>query len=428
MDYNKSLQFLRELTKFGFNFGLARIQKLLELLGNPEKVFETIHVAGTNGKGSVCAYTSNILTAAGYKTGLFTSPHLHSYTERIKINGVDIPREAVARYIEQFKPLILQMVDEGYEHPTEFEVNTALAFKYFADEKVNIAVIEVGLGGAIDSTNVINPVVTAITNVSLDHTDYLGNSVEEIASVKAGIIKKGVPCITATKGSALQVISARCDNIQAPLIVIDQDINLIYFKEYITETEMTFKYGEKVLPTVKISLLGEHQKFNVGVAVGIVQALREKGFSISDEALLKGFNNTKWPARLEVLSREPLILLDAAHNAAGAQVLAKALEKILSQKAVFVLGILADKERKRIISELMPYAEHVIVTKPNTPRAGNWLEVYEVINGQKISSEVEENIIKAVEKARKYLRPVVITGSIYMVAEARAHLLGITQE
>lgn len=408
MHYQQALEFLRELTKFGFNFGLERIQRLLFLLGNPQDKFKTVHVAGTNGKGSVCAFTSNILSSAGYKTGLFTSPHLHSYTERIKIDGKNIAQEVVGDYLSEIKPLLLQMVEEGYEHPTEFEVTTALAFKYFADKHVDFAVIEVGLGGAIDSTNVILPEVTAITNVSFDHMDYLGNTIEEIAAVKAGIIKNGVSCVTAAEGIALEVITKVCKEKQAPLQVAGIEI---LFDE-----------------SISTKLLGEHQKLNIEVVQGIVRILREKGFNISDVALKQGFSQTEWPGRLEVISDNPLVIIDAAHNSAGAQALAKALPNLLSQKAVFVLGILADKERHKMLDQLIPFMEKAIVTKPNTPRAGAWQEVYHGIKEKNIPVFMEENIVEAVKKALSYNSPVVITGSIYMIAEARAFLLNIPQE
>ncbi|NLL19106.1 MAG: bifunctional folylpolyglutamate synthase/dihydrofolate synthase, partial [Clostridia bacterium] len=190
MNYDEALAFLRDLTKFGYNFGLGRITQLLKMLGNPQDQLKVIHIGGTNGKGSTAAMVTSVLKSAGYRVGFFSSPHIHNYTERMKINGEEIPRERIAALLTEIRPILEEMVRQGFEHPTEFEVNTALALLYFAREEVDLVVLEVGLGGAIDSTNVVEPLVAVITNVGMDHMDYLGNSLEEIARVKAGIIKE----------------------------------------------------------------------------------------------------------------------------------------------------------------------------------------------------------------------------------------------
>ncbi|PHJ37027.1 hypothetical protein P378_18815, partial [Desulforamulus profundi] len=224
MTYEQAIKYLKSLTKFGINLGLSRIQELLQRLGNPHHRLNIIHIGGTNGKGSTTAMIASILRAAGYKTGMFTSPHLHSYTERFLINGEPIAEARLAQLINDIRPHLDNMVTEGFEHPTEFEVSTALALLYFALEETDYVALEVGLGGTIDSTNVVTPLVSVITNVSLDHMDYLGSSVGEIARVKAGIIKKGVPVVTAAEGIALEVIQQAAEANYSRLIRMGKDV------------------------------------------------------------------------------------------------------------------------------------------------------------------------------------------------------------
>ncbi len=225
MNYDEAMIFFKKLTKFGWNPGLQRIQKLMSLLDNPEKKLKVIHIGGTNGKGSTSAMVASILQEAGYRVGLFTSPHLHSYTERIQINRVQIEKERLAQLLNTIKPYMEQMVADGYEHPTEFEVYTAMALLYFAQEKVDFAVIEVGLGGLIDSTNVVDPLVAVITNVGMDHMDYLGSTIQEITRVKAGIIKPGCKVVTAVDNrEALEIIKEVCQKNKVELIQVGKDI------------------------------------------------------------------------------------------------------------------------------------------------------------------------------------------------------------
>lgn len=225
MNFDEAIRFLRELTTFGFNFGLGRIEELLNRVDNPHRKLKVIHVGGTNGKGSTATMIAGILQAAGYKVGIFTSPHLHSYSERYKINGTEISQERIAELLTLMRPQLENMVEEGFEHPTEFEVSTAVAFLYFWEEAVDFLVLEVGLGGAIDSTNVVNPLVSVITNVAMEHMDYLGNTITEIATVKSGIIKPGVPAITAADdSSALTVIREAAQKNGSDLIEVGRDI------------------------------------------------------------------------------------------------------------------------------------------------------------------------------------------------------------
>ncbi|MFZ5592371.1 MAG: bifunctional folylpolyglutamate synthase/dihydrofolate synthase, partial [Bacillota bacterium] len=277
MDYQQALAFLQNLTKFGINFGLGRITHLLGLLGNPQESLKIVHIGGTNGKGSTSTMVAAVLQEAGYKTGVFTSPHLHDYTERYCINGRPASREDIAALLTEMRPYLEKMVGEGLEHPTEFEVCTALAFLYFYRQQVDYLVLEVGLGGAIDSTNVASPLVAVITNVAMDHMDYLGNTIREIATVKAGIIKPNTPVVTAAAGEALEVIQDFCQQKEAPLYVVGKDISwqeksFSFAKQVIDVQGRLGTYRELELP-----LAGRHQQVNAATAIAVLEVLMEKG-------------------------------------------------------------------------------------------------------------------------------------------------------
>lgn len=427
MNYHEAMDYLVNLTKFGFNFGLGRISHLLDQVGNPHEQLKTIHIGGTNGKGSTSAMLSSVLQAAGCKVGVFTSPHLHSYLERVVINHVQIPEARVAELLTRLKVILDRMVEEGHEHPTEFEVNTALAFMYFAEEKVDLAIIEVGLGGLIDSTNVITPLVSVITNVGMDHMDYLGQTVEEIARVKAGIIKEGGIVVTAAdRPEALGVIEDTCLQKSARLIKVRES--------YAWESQGSSPAGQvfslkgrgHVYPALELRLAGEHQLVNAATAIAVIEALTECcNIGVSAEHVREGLRKTAWPGRLEMV--RPGVLLDGAHNVDGAKTLRKALQEVFSYRnLILCIGMLADKERSRVVELLAPLAGKIVVTKPNSPRAGNWQEMAGEAKKYGPKVYLEEEIPRAVDLAASLAGEgdlVCITGSLYMIAEARAHLL-----
>lgn len=428
MDYQEAIRYLENLTKFGFNFGLERITELLRRMGDPHHNLRVIHIGGTNGKGSTTAMLAGILHKAGYRTGTFTSPHLHSYTERYYINGVEITREKVAGLIEELKPHLEAMVAEGFEHPTEFEVSTAMAFRYFSKEKVDFLVLEVGLGGAIDSTNVVTPLAAVITNVSMDHMDYLGHTTGEIAAVKAGIIKDGVPLVTATRDrEALAVITDVCREKKAPLILVGGDLTWWTLAESTAGQRFSIRGRCGTYDDLWLPMIGRHQQVNAVTAVAVAEILGEQGFFIPGEAIRDGLASTRWPARLEIVGREPILLLDSAHNYDGIRSLRRALEDFFPGKSlVLVLGMLGDKERGKVVAEIAPAARVVIVTRPNSPRAGDWWKLADEARRYAPEVYVNEDIAGAIEKALSLAGPdeiVCITGSIYMVGEAREILL-----
>lgn len=428
MEYTEAVNFLKKLTKFGINLGLDRINQLLFLLGDPQRKLNIVHVGGTNGKGSTCAMICGILEHSSYKTGLFTSPHLHSYRERFRINGLPVAEERLTNLIAQIRPLLGEMLAEGFEHPTEFEVNTAIAFKYFYEEGVDIAVIEVGLGGSIDSTNVVCPLVSVITNVNRDHMDYLGNTISDIALVKAGIIKENSAVITGEEeNTALEVIENVCREKNAPLYRVGREISYDIINTGVSGAEFNYS-GRKIFKNLKIELLGAHQVRNAAMSVAVIEILESHGFIVDKNSIRRGLKEVKWPARLELLRVDGVdVLLDVAHNVSGIEGLRNFVEKYLTyNKLILVMGLLQDKERKQIIEKIAPSADIFIATKPMSSRAGSWEEVAEF--AKKYCKEVylESNIINAVKEAflkASYNDLICITGSFYMVCDARWELL-----
>ena len=428
MNYEESLEYLLNLDVFGWHPGLERIEQLMAALGNPEREMKFVHIGGTNGKGSTTAMTVSVLQEAGYKTGMFISPHLYDYRERIHIGQQWIPEEDLARITTVIRERIGEMLNKGLEHPTGFEVSTALALMYFHEQKVDIAVMEVGLGGAIDSTNVIIPLVSVITNVTMDHMEYLGNTIREIASVKAGIIKRGVPVVTAAEEpDALEEISGRALAQESDLYQVGRDLyyNVLELDE--RGTRFRVKDSEGWSLELFTPLVGAHQAINGTTVALIIRLLNGQGFKISDEVLQQGLRRSFWPARLEMVRKKPQVLLDAAHNLDGAIRLKRSLNVIYRyDRLIYVIGMLADKQRVKVMAQLGPLADIIVVTRPNSPRAGDWRAM--TLEAAKYTPHVyeEEDIQVAVEKALSLAGPedlICIAGSIYMVAYAREYFL-----
>lgn len=435
MDYRESLEFLKHLTKFGFNMGLERIEELTRRCGLPQEQLRFFHIGGTNGKGSVAAMVTAILEEAGYRVGLFTSPHLHSYTERMKINGRPISEERLAKLLTWFRPLLEEMVAAGFEHPTEFEVLTAVALKYFADEDVDFVVLEVGLGGAIDSTNVISAsLVSCITNVGMDHMEYLGNSIEAITRVKSGIIKKGGTVVTAARRpEALAVIEDVCREKGATLYVVGRDVTWQEKGVNLSGGEMDLRGLNNHYKNLKISLLGRHQLENAATAVAVIEAaVCHHGLAVNEGHIRRGLARASWPGRLEIMHYAPMVVIDGAHNLDGARSLSRSLKELFSYRHLFlVLGMLADKEREKVVAELVPLAERVIVTRPNNPRAGDWQSLALMVRSLGIQAETVPEIPVALQLALNIAGPsdlICVTGSLYMVAEAREWLKKLKKE
>ena len=352
MNYTETLAYLDSLGKFGIHLGMERIEALLKELGNPEQKVRTIHVTGTNGKGSVTSMITNILLVSGLKVGKFTSPHLVRYNERIEVDGIEISDEDFALVVTAVRRAVESVMAKGTDQPTQFEVLTAAAFLHFALQKLDYAVIEVGLGGLWDSTNVITPVVSVITNVSLDHTDRCGKTVEEIAMQKAGIIKDGVPVVTAAEGEALGPIQAMSLFKQAPLYIYGKAFTGQEVTSSMEGQTFTLSAGD-YHSNYEVKLPGAHQILNTAVAVVAAKLASKQDNRINELALHQGVALTKWPGRLERISQKPDVILDGAHNPAGAAVLRAALDKYYCGKKIcFIFGMMGDKDISQVITTL----------------------------------------------------------------------------
>lgn len=422
MDYEAALRYMQNAAATGIKPGLERITALLARLGHPEKSLRAVHVGGTNGKGSVCAYLTAVFTAAGYKTGTFTSPHLHSYTERFRINGQPVAPARLARLIWAVAPALEALRREGIV-PTEFEIHTAIAFLFFAQEAVDLAVVEVGLGGRFDATNVILPEVTIITNVTVDHTDYLGETIAQIAWEKAGLVKPAVPVVTGAKGEALEVITAECRAKRAPLFVLGRDFWPVVKTNDFSGQLLDVCGWWGADKGLKIQLAGRHQQENAACAVAAARLLAARGWNIGETAIREGLAATIWPGRLELVREKPAVILDGAHNAAGAAALRQALTEYFSgRRIILVIGMLADKERAAAVATLCPLAAAVVVTRPPGARAANWREVATLARRHVPVVYAVEEVPTAVTQALRLAGPedvVVITGSLYLIGAAR---------
>lgn len=429
MDYLKSLSRLHDLTKFGINLGLERIKNLLRQVGDPQDALSVIHIGGTNGKGSTAAMLTAVLKEAGYRVGTYTSPHLRSYTERIMLNNQPIPEQAFADLLEEFLPLFEQVRIETGENPTEFEVLTAMAFLYFLRCRAEVVILEVGLGGDIDSTNVIKkPVLSIITNVDIDHVNYLGKSLREIAEKKSGIIKSHCPVITAScADEVLQVLCRKAEQMEAPCLQVFREV----FCRSLRETEdgqyFTAKTGHRDWGELYIPLQGEHQLANAATAILALEVLVSEGWEVTREHLVQGMKKVYWPGRLEVVRKRPLIVLDGAHNPAGMEFLSRWLERKKPgySRVILVIGMLADKDRARSVEYLAPYVDQVIITKPLSPRAGNWQELKQYFQNRPKGVIIIEKLTAALQKAIQSAGSqdmVLVTGSLYLIGEARGIL------
>jgi dihydrofolate synthase/folylpolyglutamate synthase len=410
---------LYRLRRFGIKLGLATISRLMRGLGNPQDRFSSIHIAGTNGKGSIAAFLSSVLAHGGYKVGLYTSPHLVRFNERIQINGCPISDKDVARVAEA-----VQRVYTQGEPPTFFECATAMALYHFASEGMDWAILETGMGGRYDATNVVHPEVSVISNISMEHQEYLGNTLAKIAREKAGIIKRGAGVVTgARQKSALRVIEQVATEKEVPLYRLGKEIRIRKDKGAFTYLGISRRW-----PRVKIGLIGDHQVTNAALALGALELLLEKGLYLTDEAVYAGLAATRWPGRLEVFSREPFILLDGAHNPSAVKTLKKFLENSFpSRRLTMVVGILEDKAWKPMLRDLVAVADRMILTKPQYERAADPHELASFVRPFKQDLVVIPKLPDAISFALDETGnadAVCITGSLYTVGDAKAYLEG----
>ncbi len=423
MDYEQSLAFMRDLCKFGVNPGLQRIRELLRRLGNPqEKVAHYLHVGGTNGKGSTAACCDSILRAAGFSTGFFSSPHLHCHRERYRINGQWLSEPAFAASISAIAPHINAMVGEGWESPTEFELATACALLSFAHAQVEWAVLEVGMGGSIDSTNIIDGEIVILTNVALDHCRYLGNTVEQIAQVKAGIIKPGSQVVCGVSGPGEDAIRQAAAACQASVYWLGRDIAVEHIRSDPQGSCFDWRMGEERLAELAVSMPGLYQVDNAALAAA---ACRLAGCEA--RAIRQGLANAKWPGRLEIIDSRPLIVLDGAHNPHGMAALTASLQALWpNMRKIALVGMLADKEREAALSLLAPMLDGAVVTPPPlAERCGDWRAIARYLSAKAVPVLAIEDNYQGLQAALAWTKPedmLLITGSLYLLGEIRRWL------
>lgn len=419
MNYNDALNYIHSVHNFGVKSGLENIKYMLKLIGNPQDTLKFVHVAGTNGKGSTSCATASVLKQAGYRVGLYISPFVSDFCERIQVDGIPITYEALVEQVESIKP-IADKTAAALRHPTEFETITAIAFNYFAQTHCDIVVLEVGLGGRFDSTNVINtPLVSVITSISYDHTAILGNTLAKIAFEKCGIIKHGGVTVTCPNQAeeALEVIMYRCAQEGNTLLMPSCHLARIV-AEGIDGTDI--KYGGL---TIHIPLIGRHQIDNFLTAYEVLTALRSRGFPVSDENIIAGFANVSFPARMEVLCKSPVVILDGAHNPSGAAALAYSVKRLFNgKKIIAIMGMLADKDYKTSIGFIAPLASSFYSV---TPTSGRALNADEAAN---VARRFCENVIACDSLKSAFLNAasavksddiVIICGSLYLAGDAR---------
>ena len=367
MNYKDCIDWLYSFEKFGIKLGLDRIKFICNKLGNPQKGYKIIHVGGTNGKGSVCHILQSVLTKNGYKVGLYTSPHLQRFSERFIIDGVEITNKDVVLLIQKIKPIIKDMIMSN-NTPTFFEIATAMAFQYFKDKAVDYAVIEVGLGGRFDATNIVEPALAIITNVSLEHQNILGKKIEDIAFEKAGIIKENVQIITAATDKALETIKKVVKGKNASLHIVDKNSwNRVNFG--IEGQEFLIKGSLKDY-IVKTHLIGLHQGKNIALSIAAIENLQMSGLYITDEGIKEGIGNLIVHGRMELVGLNPAIILDGAHNIAGIEALSKTIKKDFDfHKLILIIGILSDKNIIEMLEIIVPIANIIITTKSSNDRA-----------------------------------------------------------
>ncbi|MCI1821597.1 MAG: bifunctional folylpolyglutamate synthase/dihydrofolate synthase [Megasphaera sp.] len=427
MTYNEAVYYLEHASVFGVQLGLERIRKLLERLGNPQNAYKTIHVTGTNGKGSVTAMIASVLTEAGIRTGRYTSPHLEEYTERIHLDDNDISREAFTEAVGKVSHVVECMAAEGLERPTEFEMITAAAFWYFAKEKVEYAVIEVGLGGLLDSTNVIVPVVSVITNVSMDHMKYCGNTIEEIAVQKAGIIKEGVPVVTTAQQPALSIIAKMAYEKHSRLYAAGYSFDIV------NEGSKGKKWGEQVVTvqekfgysiTASLPLMGQHQRMNSAASIMALLLIARHDKRLTCTALQRGIANVRWPGRFQILKAgEVDVVIDGAHNPAGIDTFCKTYEEVFAnRKRVFLFSVLADKDYTQMVQKLFYQDDYVICAPAPTPRTADPKEIAAILPCRADWTESIEDGLNEVFSSVKDNQVVCIIGSLYIQGRVRRYL------
>jgi dihydrofolate synthase/folylpolyglutamate synthase len=435
--YDQAMQYLFDATdyerqqKLRYNvtaFDLDRMNKLLRGLGNPHKKTKSIHIAGTKGKGSTATMLARMIQANGYKVGLYTSPHVSSLHERIMINSDMISRKQMLGLINRIHPVV-EKLSKKNDGPTFFEIMTAIAFLHFADSEVDISIIETGLGGRLDSTNVVNPELVGITHISIDHQNLLGNTIDSIAREKAGVIKKGIPVFTVPQEPvAMRVLKKYANAQKAPLLVTGKDIDFSYrfesSREHGPHTRICLTTPHSRFEHLRVPLPGEHQAINCGLALAILDKLKHRGYIIDDQKAIGGLNQVKLIGRMEIVNKDPHVLVDTAHNAASIRALIQAIgQHIPYDSLIIIFGCNNDKDVRGMLTELQYGADKVIFTRSNSPKAvfpADLAEVYTEVCGKMCQTAL--SLKEAMRIARGAVTRedlICITGSFYLVGQAK---------
>ncbi|MDO4711593.1 MAG: folylpolyglutamate synthase/dihydrofolate synthase family protein [Peptostreptococcaceae bacterium] len=430
-DHDNIMDFIHNTPK-GTALGLYSIGSILKNMGNPEKKLKIIHVGGTNGKGSTCTFIAEMLQGMGYKVGLYTSPFLEEFNERIRINKKNISNEDLVKVFSLTKNAVDRYLAEGDPMPTEFEITTASAYQYFLQENVDWVVLEVGLGGALDATNTCDPILSVITSISIDHVEYLGDDLLEIARTKAGIIKKGKPCVLYSQSEDVEnVIINYAEEMGSEIFITEPEKVIMRSADRYGQTFDLEVLGES-FHDIRISMAGEHQVKNFVTALTAVKILeRKKAIKILEESVLKkAAIEAKWKGRTELIVREPITILDGAHNVDGAAVLSKYIRSHLAdRKILLVFGMLKDKDINGTLAHLAPLADRFVITIPDSPRAASANEVQMIVEKYKKDSNIR--ICEKIEEAVRYAQSIgeaeegvaiIYAGSLYMIGAARTAL------
>jgi len=429
LNYDEAVEWLFSIRRLGAERTLEPAYRLLKPLGDPYKSFKSIHVTGTNGKGSTSAMIASILRAAGYKVGLFTSPHLMEFTERIVVDGEQIPRADVVRLLKRIRPIVEEL-HRGPEpiRPLFFDIVTAMAFKYFEEVRVDFAVLEAGMGGRLDATNVVQPLVSVITNVSLEHTEVLGSTVLEIAREKGGIIKPGGVLVTATQDDEVYALFREtCEKLGSRIFRVGENITFRKGRSSLEGQNLTIK-GLRGSYDLFTPLLGDHQLLNASAAVGAVEALSFSGVDIPAEAITRGLREVRWPGRLEVMQSRPLVVLDSAKDAEAMRALKEAVKEFSHRRLIVVVSISSDKNIPLMIGYLTEVADRFIVTTHSVMgRAARPSIIVDEVTRHGKPCDVVTGVDEAVDRAISLAGEddmVLVTGSVFLVGEARRRWLG----